>query len=187
MRLFVAVQLPDLAIDHLRRVQAHCRSIAPDGNYTRDVNLHLTLRFLGETGEDRLEPLKDALRRTVSGGAMNLAATRLIGFPHHAPARILGAFVAGAMGEQLQLLQSAIERAMRACGVAAEERRFTPHVTLARPARPIPLPAILNMAQATAKSWPGPDFEVRRVYLMQSEPSPGGSRYRTIADFDLFG
>lgn len=187
MRLFLAIHLSDAAIEHLRRVQAHCRSIAPDGNFTRDVNLHLTVRFLGETKQERLDPLKKILRRTISGGPLRLAASRLLSFPPNAPARILGAHVGGEMGQQLILLQASIERAVRSAGFAPDEKQYHPHVTLARPDRPIPLPAYRKMEQLTAKSWPGPTFDVRHIHLMESEPSPAGSKYRQIAEFDLYG
>ncbi len=187
MRLFLAIQLPDAAIEHLRRVQAHCRSFAPDAAYPRDVNLHLTVRFLGETPEEKLEKLKEMLRKTISGGSIRLAASRLVTFPERAPARVLAAGVGGPNSEQLALFYASIERAVRGLGFPAEQKKFTPHVTLARLDRPLPLPAINQIERATLKSWPGPIFEVRRVYLMQSEPSAGGSKYRTVADFDLFG
>lgn len=187
MRLFIAFHLPDPAIEHLRRVQAHCRSFAPDAQYTRDVNLHLTLRFLGETPEDKLEKLKDSLRKTISGGSLRLAATRLVAFPDRGPARVLGAYIGGPTSEQLGLLFAAVDRAVRSLGFKADEHKYTPHVTLAHLERPLPTPVLPQIQKATMKSWPGPTFEARRVFLMQSEPTPTGSRYRDIADFDLFG
>ena len=187
MRLFLAIHLPDPAIEHLRRVQAHCRSFAPDANYTRDVNLHLTLRFLGETTDDKIERLKESLRKTIAGGSLRLAATRFLAFPERGPARVLGAYVGGPTAEQLTLLQSAIDRAVRSLGFKADDHKFTPHITLARVDRPLPPAVVQKIERATVKSWPGPTFEARRVYLMQSEPSPAGSRYRNVADFDLFG
>jgi len=139
MRLFIAINLPDPAIEHLRRVQAHCRSFAPDANYTRDVNLHLTLRFLGETPEDKLEKLKDSLRKTCDGGPLRIAASQIVSFPPRAPARVIGAYM------------------------------------------------VDKIERATVRIWPGPTFEARRVYLMQSDPTAAGSKYRMVADFDLYG
>lgn len=187
MRLFIAIDLPDAAIEHLRRVQAHCRSFAPDANYTRDVNLHLTLRFLGETPQDKLEKLKDSIRKTVDGGPLRLAASQVVTFPQRAPAKVLAAYIGGPTSEQLTLLQSAIDRAVRSLGFKADEAKFTPHVTLARLDHPLPLPLVDKIERATVKSWPGPTFEARRVYLMHSDPAATGSKYRTVADFDLYG
>ncbi len=187
MRLFIAINLPDPAIEHLRRVQAHCRSFAPDANYTRDVNLHLTLRFLGETPEDKLEKLKDSLRKTCDGGPLRIAASQIVSFPPRAPARVIGAYIGGPSSEQLTLLQSAIDRAVRSLGFKAGESGFTPHVTLAQLDRPLPWPMVDKIERATVRIWPGPTFEARRVYLMQSDPTAAGSKYRMVADFDLYG
>lgn len=188
MRLFLAIHLSDVAIDHLRKVQAVIRPIVPDATYTRDVNLHLTLRFLGETPPDRLDRIRDAVRAVCEGGALTLACTAMVYFPPSGGTRVVGARVAGESADQLMLLQSAIERSVRAIGFAAEERRYTPHVTLARAGRaPLPPAVVSRITPAAARYWPGPAFVARKVALMDSELSPAGSKYRTISEFDLFG
>lgn len=187
MRLFLAIHLSDSAIDHLRTVQARLRSVAPDLTYTRDVNLHLTVRFLGEVKEDKLDALKETIRRTAEAGLpMKLACNKLISFPWQKPANVIAAQVGGEAADQLVLTQSALERAIRSFA-QPENQKYTPHVTLARPAKPLPLPIVQRMINETQRSWPGPVFEARRIHLVESQPSPAGSKYRSIADFDLFG
>ncbi len=70
-RLFVAVPLPDDAAEAVRSVVDEVRAEAlPDG--ARDVRwvrldgLHLTLRFLGPTAEERIEPTAAAVRAVAS-------------------------------------------------------------------------------------------------------------------------
>lgn len=193
MRLFLAIHPSDAAVDHLRKVQAALRPIAPEASFTRDVNLHLTLRFFGETPADRLDRLRESIRTTVAGGgALRLAATQLLFFPPSGGARVVAARVGGGSSDQLLLLQSALERATRSLGFPPEEKRFTPHITLARAdgrggGRPLAQPVVTKMFPAVQKYWPGPEFEVRHLTLMESELSSGGSRYRHLSQFDLFG
>jgi 2'-5' RNA ligase len=189
MRLFVAIHLPDTAVEHLRRVQSVLRPIVPDAAFTRDVNLHLTLRFLGEVADARLDAVRDAIRAACAGGGgLSLRTTQLVLLPPSGGTRVVGARVAGDSVDQLMLLQAALERGLRAAGLPAEERRYLPHVTLARAVRqPLPPSVVARLAPAAQKLWPGPSFEARNITLIQSEPSPAGSRYRDLTNFDLFG
>mgnify|MGYP001218840717 CR=1 FL=1 len=188
MRLFLAIHLTDAAIDHLRKVQAMVRPIVPDANFTRDVNLHVTLRFLGETPADRLDRVRDAVRAVCDGGALALQATQMVFFPPAGGARVVGARVGGGSVDQLLLLQSAIERAVRGLGFPAEDHRYVPHITLARTARaPLPPPVVSRITTATARHWPGPVTTARSVVLMESELSQAGPRYRSVTEFSLFG
>lgn len=192
MRLFLAIYPSDAAVDHLRKVQAVLRPIAPEANFTRDVNLHLTLQFFGETSPEQLERLRETLRTTLAGGGdLNLAATQLVLFPPSGGARVVAARVGGESTDQLLLVQSAVERAARSMGFRPEEKRFTPHITLARAdgarGRPLPPAVVSRMFPAAQRFWPGPTFQVRQVSLMESEPAPGGARYRRLSQFDLFG
>ena len=57
MRLFVAVNLSEDIKSRLLEIQSQLRSRALRGNFTRPENLHLTLAFLGETPEGKLEKL----------------------------------------------------------------------------------------------------------------------------------
>jgi 2'-5' RNA ligase len=117
-----------------------------------------------------------------------LRSTALVFFPPAGGTRIVGARSGGESVDQLTLLQSAIERAVRTLGYEPEQRRYTPHVTLARAARsPFPPPAVSKMSAAAAKLWPGPEFQVRAVALMESELSSSGPRYRAVSEFDLYG
>ena len=57
MRLFIAVNFSDEIKSRILKVQGQLRSQTFKGNFTRPENLHLTLAFLGETPEARLEDL----------------------------------------------------------------------------------------------------------------------------------
>jgi 2'-5' RNA ligase len=185
MRLFIAIHLPDPALDHLGKVQAALRTVIVDANFIRNLNLHLTLKFLGEVDEPRLQSLQEALERTTGGGAIGFQATGLILFPPSGDVRIVAAHVGGAGGEQLNLAQSVIDRATRGFGQPTEPKRFVPHITLARARNSLPAKLRLPMNGAVKSHFPGPTVSVRQFHLMQSEPSPTGSRYRLIRSFSL--
>lgn len=185
MRLFIALQLPDPAIDHLRRVQAVLRPLAEDAAFTRDVNLHLTMRFLGELPEEKVSVVRETLGSLSGAGEVSLNATGIGFFPPSGGIDVIMARVAGPGAEQLKLARSAMERALRAHCTVPEERAFVPHVTLARARKSLPVHLRQKLDRAAASHWPGPAWVVKQMQLMQSIPKPSGSTYLTLQSFDL--
>ena len=89
--------------------------------------LHVTLAFLGEVAPDRIDAARDAADR-ISGTGFRLAIDRRGSF-HGARVAWAGC---SSVPPELERLQSELATALRASGFPLEERRYTPHVTLAR-------------------------------------------------------
>jgi len=58
MRSFIAIEIPDSIKTELAKLQNELRRVQADVSWTKPGNIHLTLRFLGEVEEDRMEALK---------------------------------------------------------------------------------------------------------------------------------
>ena len=135
MRCFLGLPLPDEARDALRGACAALRMRA-SGRNARWVpweNLHLTVRFLGESDPRQIRAVTDE----VSAVCQSVEAPELqIGEPGVFPGRGSRPLVfwAGVRGDTRALdeLAAAVERAARAAGFPAERRAFRAHVTLAR-------------------------------------------------------
>jgi 2'-5' RNA ligase len=137
-RLFVAAALPEDAAETVRSIVDEVRAgPLPDG--ARDVRwvrldgLHLTLRFLGPTAEDRVEPTAAAVRAVAAatGGPIDLELGGAGTFPPHGRPRALWiGIVAGA--EALTQLTVDLNTALAASGWERDDRPFRAHLTLAR-------------------------------------------------------
>lgn len=92
------------------------------------ANPHITLFFIPRAQD--IEKYAAALRG-VKAGAFELSLTALGTFAN----RVLWAGADG--GAPLERLQSEIAKKMEALGEPAENRRFTPHITLARLKAPL--------------------------------------------------
>ncbi len=55
MRLFVAIEIPDEVRRNLAVLLREFRAISPETKWVRPENLHLTLKFLGETDPVKLD------------------------------------------------------------------------------------------------------------------------------------
>ena len=66
MRLFIAVNFSEEIKRRIKTVQEQIRKETEGGKFSLPENLHLTLVFLGETPEERLTAVKDAMIEALS-------------------------------------------------------------------------------------------------------------------------
>ena len=184
MRCFLAIELPDDVRLHLARVQEAVRGELPSASYPRADNLHVTLKFLGEVDERLLANLCESMQMVKVSGAIELQAARLDAFPPRGPARVIVAAMTGSDGV-VSALHEAIEQRCRKLGFDAEQRRYHPHVTLARAKAGVPRERFDHLEGAAPAMWPGPRFIVDGFVLFQSQLHPHGARYVKLATFPL--
>jgi 2'-5' RNA ligase len=181
MRLFLAIELPDDVRSHLLAARRRLEAGLPKIAYTRPDNLHLTLKFLGETDPKKLPAIEQSLAM-IRWAAIDLHAVAIDCFPGKGPIRIVTAAMQGAPGPMRSLVE-AIEQRCRFLGYAREQRSYRPHVTLGR-ARPVLSAKFRQLADdATVDLWPGPAFQAREFVLMASQLGPEGSVYRVLRRF----
>jgi 2'-5' RNA ligase len=182
MRLFFCVELPDAVRATLARSARPLQTRIRGGTWVSEENLHITLRFLGEVGEDLLPPLRD-LGQTVTSGldAFDLPLDRLGAFPSPTRARVLWVG-ATANSAPFATLAQRIEEEVQALGFPPERKPVHPHVTLARLRIPQDLASLIGGTTL-------PDLRTRvdGLTLMQSELRPHGPLYTPVARWKLGG
>src|SRR5580698_10487410 len=179
MRLFTGVDLPDNVREKLERLLMHLRPCA-HLKWSPLYNLHVTLKFIGEWPEEKLPQLEAALRTVAPRRAIPAEVKGLGWFPNPHHPRVFWAGVHG--GESFSLLAKDIDVGLAPLGIAAEERVFNAHLTLARIKEPVPLQA-LRSAIAALESVEFGAFDVSRFYLYRSQPGPAGSIYTKLSEY----
>jgi RNA 2',3'-cyclic 3'-phosphodiesterase len=174
MRLFVAVDLPATVKDELDRVVGTLRPSIPAAKWVPRDNIHLTLSFLGEVAEERVEPIVEALRGAVA--SVPRFAARLAGsgaFPTPRRARVLWAGLESDHDE-LPTLAAAVAEALEPMGFPREKRAWTAHLTLARFREPGSVDHLLPLAlEATP-------IAVEEVTLFRSRLARPSPRYEPV-------
>jgi RNA 2',3'-cyclic 3'-phosphodiesterase len=196
MRTFIAIELPTIVKQHVierqRRLQRILEEHAVDNafRWTPADNLHLTLRFLGETSDAQRQQVESAMATIVADVPLFHLALQATGaFPNLRRPNILWLDFAGDL-TVLAPLQRRIELAAQQAGFTAEERAFTPHLTIAR-AQKNAAPSMLARAgealrTVTAQpSPPGEPFTVEAIHLIHSDLHPAGPVYTPLATFAL--
>ncbi|MCW8862543.1 MAG: RNA 2',3'-cyclic phosphodiesterase, partial [Rhodospirillales bacterium] len=125
LRLFVAIEMPEDVAEAL----SHLRTGIPGARWVRPENMHLTLRFIGEVGEDEAHGVDSALS-LIRAPAFSLRLAEVGCFKSGKRARALWA--GAEAGESLTRLQAKVDKALVSEGLEYEARKFKPHVTLAR-------------------------------------------------------
>ncbi len=125
IRLFVAIPLPDPVRTQLALLQSGLRG----ARWVKPENIHLTLRFIGEVPNDVANDIDSALAE-VSAPAFTLQLDGIGNFGRGKRPHAL--WVGVVPSKPLAHLQAKIESALVRAGLAAETRKFSPHVTIAR-------------------------------------------------------
>lgn len=125
MRLFVGLALPQSLKDRLAPLMAGL----PGARWVPPGNLHLTLRFVGEVDEREAALLDEALV-TIERAPFELQVAGCGIFAQRRGPEAV--WIGVASTPPLVDLQAAVERAAVRAGLAPEEKRFRPHITLAR-------------------------------------------------------
>jgi 2'-5' RNA ligase len=184
MRLFIAIELPPEIKQGIAKVQEQLRTAGANAGWTRPEGIHLTLKFLGEVEESRTDDIKKALAAAVgSNDKLNLSIAGAGAFPNGKNPRVLWLGVTGDV-EKLGSLQAAVENAMTGLGFEREERKFSPHLTLARIKFPKPRDNWQQKIESIRDVKLG-EFEADRVSLMKSELKREGAVYTEVGRIEL--
>ena len=182
MRCFIAICIPDVIKESLFELQKRLKSPDISGakiSWTRLESFHLTLKFLGELGEQATSRVATAVEKSVEGiSPFQVHVQGVSVFPNPSAPQILWAGIADPVGK-LKELQHRVDQVTDTLGFPSERRKFTPHLTLGR-VRFLRESEEVNRRMGENREIQMDPFQVREVCLMQSILWPEGSEYRTI-------
>jgi 2'-5' RNA ligase len=189
IRTFIAIELTEATRDALGALQDRLKQArgGKAGRWVRKESIHLTLKFLGDVEEEKVEQICEAVRRACEGrSAFSVTVAGLGCFPNTRRPRVLWAGVGGEV-DALCDLQQAVEREIVALGFPEERHSFTPHLTLARlqrGARSEDIRALGQMADE-APSEPVAEMQANAMSVMKSDLRPTGAVYTELCHIPL--
>jgi 2'-5' RNA ligase len=180
MRVFVGIDLPEDIRSKLSKVQRELRPITTAARWVPMESAHLTLKFLGEISEQRLEEVHQAM----TGLTWKPFIVNVRGIGFFPGARSPRVFWSGIHAPTLEALSGRIDSRMDQFGFEKEKRKYRAHVTLARSNRRTLETALVNAARPYEERDFG-SFNVDRCYLYQSELTPQGPVYTKLREYLL--
>src|SRR5438105_2300283 len=129
MRIFVALDIDASIRAHITRFIEGVDGFAPDARWVRPESLHVTLKFIGEQPEAKVEEIQRALA-TIKAKPVDITFHGYGFFPTAKSARVF--WIGIDAGPELAELAKAVDDAVAPMGIPKEARPFSPHLTLAR-------------------------------------------------------
>jgi len=178
VRSFIAVEVDDaLILDKICQVQQTLRDCGADLKIVKRENIHLTLRFLGEIGEGRVSEITGLLQE-VKFKPFDFSLKGVGVFPNERYIRVI--WIGLKKGEkELTEIASLIEQRLRALRFPPDNKRFSPHLTIAR------LRSKRNNDNLIPylREWRDRDFGLQlidTIHLKKSVLTPLGPIYSTL-------
>lgn len=191
LRTFIAIELDDELRDNLGHLQARLRERVSPGSvrWVRPDGIHLTLKFLGDTPQAKVEEVQAALAQAAADvGPFTFAVAGLGCFPNARSPRVVWVGLQELSGA-LARLRDAVEAQVAPLGFPTEKRPFRPHLTIGRVQRRASKSEVREIGEVVATSIIGTvdEMTVTIVSYIKSELKPGGAVYTTLFEAKLGG
>lgn len=175
MRLFIALPLEKSVKDQLDELIASLKRHGGSVKWVKAGNIHLTLRFLGDTDENLVDEIKAHIDEAVkTHRQVQTSINTLGGFPNLNRPRVIWVGIEQNL-EALRKMAKDIEHRMRSLGFEKEKKQFKAHLTLGRIRHPKGLETLTDYMR---------DFQLEeipllfdRIVLFKSTLTPQGPIY----------
>ena len=183
IRCFISVNLPDDAKTAIGSIITELKKTGADVKWVIAENIHLTLKFLGNTDESLIPGIAEALSKKLS--LYNAFCIRIadVGcFPSEKRPRVI--WVGIMDSEMLTNIQKDVDAALTGFGFAPEVRPFSPHLTIGR-VRSLKKAAELTKCFADLRRPDVGRVEISAIHIMKSDLKPAGAEYSSLCRIPL--
>jgi RNA 2',3'-cyclic 3'-phosphodiesterase len=183
LRVFIAIELSEQVCDAIQKQTTRLRQLLGNDliRWVPTQNMHLTLKFLGDTATSHLDFIKQLLTREAnSHQQFTLQLSGLGAFPNSRRPRLL--WIGFHAPADLASLQKSIESGTTRLGYEQEERAFSPHLSIGRVRQNLSPPEMQKIRTALDTIQLG-NIGLARVdfiHLYKSDLQPSGSIYTKL-------
>ena len=181
LRTFLAIDLPSDLHEAIAKKQDSLRRELPQIHWVKSGNLHITLKFLGETPEAKIGDLKEVVQQAVKGISPFVMTLRGFGvFPDKRSPRTIWTGI-DCTQSVLDDLALQVEASVISLGFPEEGKPFRPHLTLARIKKDHrEVGQAIEKAGVLADPFIFGRLLVEQVTLFKSDLRPTGSVYTKL-------
>jgi len=178
IRIFISVFAPKEIVNIKEMLKTTIDTRGIKIRWIQDGNMHLTLKFIGNTTEESIDSINNAIHDLVKDTPfINLSISGTGCFSKRDRANTLWVGIKGDLDKLEQLILN-INNKLEPLGFPIERRKFLPHITIARiNPNQKKKPDISNFLNTTFMELP---MKIVKINLMQSQSFPKGSFYTIL-------
>ena len=151
----------------------------------RPENLHVTLKFLGDIDDSKVDDIALAIRDSVQGLVPFRGSMKGMGaFPSLSNIRVIWVGLENVEG--LSVLADELDGTLRELGFERDKKGFKPHLTVARARSARNANALQKVINSNVATEFG-EFEIDSIRLKRSVLTPQGPRYSDVREIPLAG
>ncbi len=180
IRAFIAVEIDESNKQKICGLISGLKKSEADAKWITEDQMHLTLKFLGNTDKSEIQKISDALSDIADNfNSFKINFSEIGAFPNmNRPAVIWLGIDKGA--GILKMLNEKIETALEKIRFRQENREFKPHLTLARIRSPKNTPNLIKLIKETSFNSGDNDSRINKLTLFQSALNPKGAVHTII-------
>ncbi|MDP6340019.1 MAG: RNA 2',3'-cyclic phosphodiesterase [Candidatus Marinimicrobia bacterium] len=179
IRTFVAIPVPEPFFTLQDSLKSKVDPKKGKIRWVRKDQLHLTLKFLGDTTSDSIREVQAALQKIADESSpFNLNIQDTGCFPKVERPRVMWAGIKGDVDKLIQLAE-AIQNGLDLLGFPKDRKAYHPHITIGRATYPQKhTPDISHFLRESYKPIP---FRIEKVQFISSELFPNGPVYTILS------
>lgn len=185
MRFFIALEIPEENRPAFQTIQEKLHTLLPQAKFTNPGKIHLTLAFVGEQPEE----LKDKLIEVISASVKDIPPFEVTpayidGFPNIHEPQVLWIGTKGDI-DKILLIAKRITEGLEDLKLPIDERRFIPHITIAKFNNHFQLKRNLENNLDKIMGLPYEPITISSIKLFESAPQNGLHKHNVLAEVKL--
>ena len=187
MRAFIAIPLPLEIKDYLASLEQQLKTSQADVKWVEPENIHLTLKFLGERNDKKIEKILEIMQGAAKDKPSFLIRLSSLGaFPRIDSPRIIWVGIQEGT-QETEAIALELEEKIARLGIPKEDRPFSSHITIGRTRSNKNLQDLsreLNQLSKKIKDRKA-EFTANQIVLFKSTLSHQGPIYETFQAVNL--
>ncbi len=179
IRSFIAIEVSKEVKNNIAALTAKLGQSRADVKWVSALNLHITLKFLGDIREEDIANIRNVIKESAAGvKPFDLTVEGAGAFPDLKRPRVVFACLTGETAN-LASLNGKLDENLADFNVKKENRKFSPHLTIGRVRSRKNSEALSELIEKSRAEYFGA-IKADSIVLMMSELQPKGPLYSVM-------
>lgn len=186
IRTFIALEISEAIKEEITKIQDEIKqSNSISGKWVLKDNMHLTLKFLGDTPLDKVKKVKEAIQDCFrEDNLINCNVAKVGVFPNDRFARVIWVGIEKGDIEIINLAKK-IEKILSKLGFKKEKKDFKTHITICRPKQILDRNHFQLILEKINNSFQPKEFVINKIIFFESRLTPQGPIYTPLSSICL--